>query len=308
VPTPPRVSPPSVAPKLSIVVGSKDAEYTIASCLDALLSACSGVDAEIVVVDASIDGTARIVRKNFPSVRLAICPAGTLVPSLWAEGVKRTTGRMVAFTIAECVVAPTWARSLIEAVEAGAAGAGGSFDIEPSAPVLAHAVFYLRYSAFMRGTSGPQREIAGDNACYRRPLLDEQGDALDNGFWEVELHRRIRGAGEQLVLVDGATARLAGAPPFRTMARARFSHGQHFGGWRVSTGARSAWQVVAAAPIVPVVLTFRIGRRVLPNPSHRIRFMFALPLILALAACWAAGEAFGALTGQDPKRTIEVAA
>ncbi len=189
---------------------------------------------------------------------------------------------------------------MIDALDAGATGAGGPLVIAPGARPLDWAVFYLRYSAFMPETigSGPvDGEIAGDNAAYRREALDRHADSFADGFWEVDFHRQIRREGGWLVAVPAATAAFGRSFPLRTIAAHRFAHGRQFGAGRVRGGIRAAWQIVLAAPAVPVVLAARAARRVARTTTGRWRFIVALPWFLLLAGAWASGEAWGALRG-----------
>jgi hypothetical protein len=89
---------------------------------------------------------------------------------------------------------------------------------------------------------------------------------------------------------------------FGSICRQRFEHGRKFGAERVHNNSESRVRVVGAAPFVPFVLMARIGRRVINGSMYRTRFFLGLPLILALAACWAAGEAVGALDSADAHR------
>ena len=293
--------------ELTVVVGSKDSEQTIASCLSALSDACAGLDAEIVVADRSSDSTRSVVRSQFPQVAVVLCPADSLVPALWDAGLERARGRYVAFTTAECTVERSWARSLLAAVRAGAAGAGGAFALDTDAGPVTRAAFYLRYSAFLPGAAGPRREIAGDNACYRRDVLEQFHDPNAGGFWEVETHQKVRAAGGELVLVPGAVARLVSAAAFRRLAAARFAHGRRFGAWRVRVIGRAAWKIVAGAPLVPFLIAVRSARRALPRWEHTWSFLTAVPVMLLLASCWAAGEAMGAASTTEGKRLKEAA-
>jgi hypothetical protein len=56
-------------------------------------------------------------------------------------------------------------------------------------------------------------------------------------------------------------------------------------------------QIVLAAPLVPFVLAMRAARRVAASHRDTMRLITALPWFIVLAACWAAGEAWGALRG-----------
>ena len=78
-----------------------------------------------------------------------------------------------------------------------------------------------------------------------------------------------------------------------TILHHRYAHGQQFGSGRVTGGSRKAWQVLLAAPLVPLVLAVRAAPHAARAP-HPWRFLLALPWFVLLAGAWAAGEAVGA--------------
>jgi hypothetical protein len=78
---------------------------------------------------------------------------------LWGAGLREARGRVVAFTIAQCVVEQGWARALLEGIDGGAAGVGGRLDVRGDASATARATFYLRYSAWLSAGDGPAHEI-----------------------------------------------------------------------------------------------------------------------------------------------------
>src|SRR5690242_4402045 len=172
--------------ELSVIVGSLDAAGTIRDCLTALQAACSGIDAEIIVADASADESARIARESLPDGRVLSLPEGTLVPSLWGAGLREARGRVVAFTIAQCVVDRGWARALLDGIRSGAAGVGGRLAVRQGMSATGRATFYLRYSAWLSVADGPAEEIAGDNAAYDHEALRSVREVNGGPFWEVE--------------------------------------------------------------------------------------------------------------------------
>lgn len=285
---------------LSVVIACTDAESSIVECLRRFESACFGIQAEFIVVDASVDATAAKA-SAFDGLRAHVIrlPPGTLAPMLWAEGYRQARGRVIAFTTGHCLVSTQWASSLIEAIDGGAAGAGGPLVLASTARVLDAAVYYLRYSAFMPMTLGDGRiagEIAGDNAAYDRVWLDGHADSLVDGFWEVDFHRLVRAEGGWLAAVPAAVVQFGRSFPLATIVRQRFAHGAHFGAGRVRGGSRTALQIVLAAPLVPAVLAARAARRVALDRRSVLRFVTALPWFVVLASCWAAGEAWGAIS------------
>ena len=281
---------------LTVVVACVEARRSVERCLASILAACAGLRAEIRVLDASTDGTADVVRARVPGVDLRCSRPGTLVPELWSQGCRDARGRLVAFTIGHVEVSPGWARALIAAA-ADAPAVGGPLRLGADAGMVARAVYFLRYSAFMPSQLGEGTvagEIAGDNAAYWRRALERHASSIDGGFWEVDFHRRIRADGDRLVATSGASVFFIDSAPLGSMLRHRFAHGRHFAAERVAQGV-SRLRIVAAAPLVPLLLAFRAARRVAGVPGYRRRFVSALPAFLALASAWAAGEAFGAL-------------
>ena len=287
--------------ELSVIVGSVDAAGSLGECLSALAETCAGIDAEILVVDASDDDSADVAR-SFPGVRVICLPAGTLVPALWGAGLREARGRVVAFTIAQCLVDAAWARALLDGIAAGAVGVGGRLGVRRGTGATGRATFYLRYSAWLATPDGPAHEIAGDNAAYEHQALRSVRESAGAPFWEIEAHARFRALGRALVVHPGATAWFSDETPLGTMAARRFAHGRHSGAFRVRSGIRTRWQMVLGAPLVPLVLLVRVGRRVARAPGHALGFVSSLGAFLVLATAWAAGEAIGGFTADSKMR------
>ena len=104
-------------PALSVVVGSHNAMASIVECLEALERQRDGLDAEIIVVDNSTDGSDSVIAHRFRSVRLLRLESATFIPELWEAGIRLSTGAVVALTTAHCVPAPNWMRAILEAHE-----------------------------------------------------------------------------------------------------------------------------------------------------------------------------------------------
>ena len=285
---------------VSVVIASVESAHSIGACIDSIRAATAGVDAEVLVIDASRDGTAEIAEGRLGRGSVVRCTPGTLTPELWATGIAQTNGRIVALTTGHFVVEPSWIASLSSALTQHTVGAAGHIDLADEANVSDWAVFYLRYSEFLNEPGNPLGEVRGipaDNAAYDGDAVRRFVRASGDGFWEVEFHRQAHAEGRTLALVAGATAWYGRSFPFSTIVAHRFHHGRHAGAWRAQHGQRSAFTIVLAAPAVPVLLAARVWQRVKASANHRRRFLRSLPQFLTLAASWAAGEALGALLG-----------
>lgn len=295
-------SAPEGAPgrRLSVVLASVESERNLARALAALDEACRDHDAEIIVVDASRDDSAVIARDSHVPSLVVDRPPGTITPHLWAEGIRRSSGRWVALTTGHCIVPRNWVRGLVDALERGAGAAGSGLLPADDLDAVDLAVFFLRYHGFIGLTRGPVRaadELPGDNAAYPGDELRTVVREPRTGFFEVEYHRVLRRRGASLMAVPSATARFGRSFPLGTISRHRFDHGRQFGEWRTRAGGESRVAIVAKAPLVPMVLYGRAWGHVKRSPELRRAFLRSSIVFLLLAAAWAGGEAAGAIAG-----------
>jgi|GEM_PF-772489 len=286
-------------PRVSVVVASIDARATIRSSLSAFLEEV-GDQGEVILVDASRDGTAEEVERLFPEVRVLRRPAGWLAPELWRDGLREAVSPLVAFSTAQMVPSSGWLESHRTCLaRTGAAAVGGP--IEPSTRLSANdrAVYLLRYVnygfqvAHARGFEPP-----GDNAIYRREALLGLEDSWTNGFWEVEVHRLLRAQGAKLELASSAVVEFRGGSHLRGMLRQRQLHARHYGAARA--GRMRLWQRMArsvAAPIVPAVMLRRIALMLGARKSGFGPWLAALPALGLLLAAWTTGETLGTWFG-----------
>ena len=94
-------------PEVSVIVPAHDAAGTLAAALSALAGQEGGVDHEVVVVDdGSSDATAQIAEQM--GVRLVAHERPLGAAEARNAGVRATSGRLLAFTDADCAPAPDW--------------------------------------------------------------------------------------------------------------------------------------------------------------------------------------------------------
>lgn len=270
--------------RLSVVVASVESARTLSAALEALSRSCGSMTHEILVVDASRDRSAEIAECHKVAVRVLRHPPDTLVPKLWADGVRRSSGRWVALTTGHCVVPVGWADTMVGRLEEGASGVGAGLRPLPGLRALDYAVFFLRYGAFLeisRGVPRPVSEVPGDNAAYAGDAVRAFVKRTDRGFWELDYHREMMDLGGDLWAVPEATAGFGRSFPLRTILRHRFQHGRHHGAWRSGEGGQSRLRVVLPAPLVPWIFLARSVRCVGPFPELRFALARAvLPLLL----------------------------
>lgn len=290
-------APPETAPSLSVVVGAHNARTTIQACLAQLERQRQGTDVELIVVDNSTDGTAALVAEHFPAIPLIKAPEKAFIPELWAVGIAASRGALVAITTAHCIPGPDWIEQVLHAHEASYPGIGGAIENDPSAGLTDWAIYFCRYSRFMRPfAESVEADLAGDNASYKRPALDRHRALWHAGFWEPEVHTALIQEGYALWRTPAVVVYHKRSFSGLGFVRNRFWHGRQFGfdrGSRIGAGRRLVH--VLGAPLVPLVLLLRVAREVWTKKRHTQKFLLSLPLIGVFYLSWAVGEASGYL-------------
>ena len=282
-------------PTLSVVVGSQNARHSVARCLNALVDQCNGEKVEIIVVDNSTDGTARIVSDDFPAIKLVRPDQDKLMPELWEIGINQTKGDVVALTTSHFVPERNWIEEILRAHQSPYAGIGGAIENDKSAGLISWAVYFCRYSPYMR----PFREVtvndfAADNASYKRSALDRYCEARGKGFWEFFIHNEMRKDGLELLVTPKIVVYHQESFSLLSFMSQRFWHGRHFGVKRASSVSRLKRLIyILASPLIPAVFLLRITQRVFNKRKHVKEYVFSLPILLLFLLSWAAGEFTG---------------
>ncbi|MFN2633156.1 MAG: hypothetical protein ABR610_07050 [Thermoanaerobaculia bacterium] len=224
----------------------------------------------------------------------------TLAPQLWARGIDRAGGEIVALTLASMAPVPGWAAAVRDAIGGGVAGVGGAIEPGPGLTALDWAVHLCRYSAYLRPFSNRLvSTLPGDNAAYRRGEIERWRPLWAGGFWETEVDAALVASGARLILTPAIVVHHGHSAGFIDFCRNRFAHGIRSGQSRRKTAPRFTTAVrVLGAPLVPFVLLIRIARRA-ASRGYAARFLASLPFLLPFLAAWALGEAVGGCRSRE---------
>jgi len=283
-------------PELSVVLACDGAIGRLQESVDAIERACNGIRAEILIVHPVETPVAMSASASI-GIRQIEVPS-RLVPVLWGRGLAVANGKVVALTTTQFRVESGWARALLAGLSNDEfAGVGGRMVVSAHAPRLTRAAFLIRYSEHMGTDAADQpRDIAGDNAAYVLERVLRDYPEIASGFWEVDVHRLMRSAGERFGRAPEAVAEFEPAFTLREMIANRFVHGGHFGSYRVRALGWPRWRAVAVTPLVPIVLLARILGRVRRSGQSFSTTAGAMPYMILLLIAWAAGEACGAVS------------
>ena len=283
---------------ITVVIGSNAPPERLAACLAALEPQRDGVEVRVHEATRSPAD----VRERFPWATFTTSP-GALVPHHWRDGVDASTTEIVALTISQMIPSPTWVAQIRRYLSDGDVVAG-AIDPGSGLRVVDWAEYFCRYSRDMLPFAERETpDLPGDNTAYRRSRLEAVRDSYRDGFWEPEVNRRLAAQGIALRQTPDLVVEQGRSAGFSTFAAQRWRHGRAFGEQRGSEFSRLRGLAgIAATPLVPLLMSWRVVPLVLTKRRHRGRLVLALPAILAFDAVWAVAEAAGylsALRGQS---------
>jgi glycosyltransferase involved in cell wall biosynthesis len=269
-----------------VIVPSYNSARTIGRCLDSLIAQQTAHPYEIIVADSSTDETPQIVAARAPRV--------TLVRSerrLWPGparnlGVARARADIVAFTDADCIVAPGWVEQIVRAHGRHDAVGGRILNGTP-ASLAGTALYLAEFVEF--GGSGRRmvRSMPTCNLSYKKRLLVAAG-----GFPEVAW-------GEEYILNHRLPGPILFNPQVivrhmnRTDWRETVRHAQKVGhGCALSRRATGQVRLLFRARfLVPLLWGWRfakIGWSALRS-GQALHFVAASPLLAVDLAAWTLG-------------------
>jgi cellulose synthase/poly-beta-1,6-N-acetylglucosamine synthase-like glycosyltransferase len=235
-------------PFVSVIVPVRDGESTIADCLDSILATDYPPDRrEILVVDnGSSDGTPALIRSR--AVRY-VREEKRGVSNARNRGIAESTGEVLAFVDADCLVEPQWLTELVRPFEDPEVGSVGG-DLQHAPPSTASE----RQAARMLGnwqrfafSSNPAYPITA-NAAYRRDVLERIGpfDPHMTRAQDVELGLRFQErSGLRLAYAERATARHRHRSTQRGFFRQQL-------GWAYGAGLVGAkFEAMGGHPVTP---------------------------------------------------------
>lgn len=285
-------------PFVSVVVTSVGGLECVSPCLEALERQLQPALAEILVVDRCGEATRAALRAKFPFAQVLTAEKRAL-REMRIQGLRHARGSLVAVLADRFVTDEGWLAALVREGRSGRPIVGGSIEPRPDGRWVDWAVFFCEYAAFMP----PQREgltssLAGNNVAYSRRALNGMAEALARGSWDTALHSELRAAGLALWLAPGMRVTLARRHDWRAALVQRYLAGRAFAAFRVA-GWRGFQRLAYAlvAPVLPVLLMWRIADCVARRQRHRVRLMLASPVILTLLYAGAWGEFAGASWG-----------
>jgi GT2 family glycosyltransferase len=207
--------------KVSIIIPTHNGIEYIPPCLDSLQKQAHRADEIIVVDDASADGTASLVARSYPDVRLIRLEKNRGFAGAVNEGIRHASGQYVALLNNDTQAHPQWLNELVKVLdeqpEFSSCSSKMLFADQPER-INSIGIGFTRSGIAMdvglRQKDGPEfnrpRRIFGacaGAAIYRRRLFDEIGlfdEDLFMWYEDVDFSFRAQLAGHQCLYVPTA--------------------------------------------------------------------------------------------------------
>lgn len=286
-------------PQLSVVVPSVNGFGDLQGCLRALDAERRDVDLEVLVVDRLGEALRSRVREEFPWVRVLEVSPGTTIPEMRAVGFAAATAPAIGVIEDHVLVRPGWARSMLGALEDGAAVVGGPIENAATRTLMDWASFLCEYSHCVPPLpAGEVDWLPGNNVVYAKAVLDAHADVIGEFKWENRLHDAIRAGGVPLVCRPDIIADHKKHFSFPEYMSQRYLYSRSYAGARIHGAPLSRRLAYAAGSLaLPPVLFWRTISRIQSKGRHQAELRRSMPYIALFVLAWAAGELVGYVAG-----------
>jgi glycosyltransferase involved in cell wall biosynthesis len=291
------------SPGLSVVIAAHNAVPVIELCLCALEPQATAANAvEIIVADSSTDGTADLIRRRFPQVKVLHFDDPLTLPQLRGRGIAAARGEVIALLDPYSIVDGNWVAQVLQEHRMRPhpviGGAVDPFQADRQG-WPAWAQYWNEYGMFLSPVrEGPVDILPGSNLSYKRVALFEGERPRYEEFWKTFANWDVEAGGLPLWLAPAIRVELYKPIPFRDFLATRFHHGRCFAGMRSAGASRPArWVRALLAPVLPAVFIWRWSRGFWTKGRYRMRYLLSLPLQVLLFGNWARGEMMGYLAG-----------
>lgn len=288
------------SPRISIVIAAWNGRGPLRECLLSLEKQSQAEDTEIIVASNFDQGTAEMLRTQFPHVKHVRLPEDMTVPILRTTGISHAQGEIVALFEDHSACDDRWCAEIKKAHELPYAIIGGAIENASPDQALNWAVYLYDYGPYMLpGQPGVVRSLSGMNVSYKRSVLAEVEEHYREGFFEAFVHEELQTRGHALYLMPSAVVYHRKNYEFGATFVQCFHLARSFAARRLLQAAPAKRLVFAAGSLfLPIVLTARTAARTIQKRRHGKQLLRALPWLLLLMASWGAGELCGYLAGE----------
>ena len=269
--------------------------------VDALAAQTAIESMEIIVLDLGPEEAPRLTVKT--GIRLVYANRSENEP--WGiarvEALRQANAPVVAYIEDHCIPESGWTEALMEASKGPWAAISYAFKNGSPDTYFNRACFITEYGFWAAPVkSGPAKLLPGNNVAYKRELLLELGDKLNNAL-VIDYNVQQELARKQLPMFIQGRALAAHQNYARasSLLRANFDYALGFNRTKVQSWGklRRIFYALLVPLVVPLLRLVRLIISLRRKPVLWMPALTSLPIILITFTCAAFGEAFGYLFG-----------
>jgi thiol-disulfide isomerase/thioredoxin len=286
-------------PPLSVVIASVHSMRDIERFLDALLGQAAGKEVEIIVAHSGEEFPPDVLAGKCREATILLFPERVSLPELWAQGIRRSNGEIIAIMDSTCPPDEHWVDAVLEAHRSSHPVIGGAVELDGDPGLVDLAAYFCEYGQFMRPlVEGVAQELPGNNLSFKRSVLDNCPEHVRDAFWKTLWCRKLQEEGIELFSTPSIVVRYRRTFRFLPFTVRRFHHGRCFAGMRISrTSVLTRMLYAVGSTLLPLVFFLRTVRTVASKRRHIGRFVLSLPVSLTAIASWSIGEFCGYVAG-----------
>lgn len=290
---------------ISIVVAVRAERLPVLNLLASINGLKERARLEVAVVNCCGEPAAAEIGRRFPEQRIIDVPAHLTRAQARYEGVKNTSGEIVAILHERYCVSDAWLAALESAHQRDVDVIGGPVAPRPGLNGEAWAIYLAEYSAnappLAEGPLDRDAAVAlpGGNASYKRRVFGMA--RMQDALWELDFHESLHRAGARFYRSAAMCAEYGTPPDLEEYYGERRRASREYGAFhsRGATGPARFMQAAARIALPPLMLS-RYARRALAKPGLRGRFWPALPRLAYFSWIQMTAEMTGILSSQTP--------
>lgn len=284
--------------KLSVVVASIYSHSVLKKCLDSILAG-DGENVEIIVAHNSANEPLADLITEYADVGFIEFAEKATLPVLWAAGIARSAGEIVAVTDSSCVVAENWVSAILAAHQSDSPVVGGAVEMSDGKSLIDWAAYFCEYGQFMKPvTAGAVQVLPGNNISFKRDVLEKNKQFVENEFWKTYLCQQLQAEGIELISAPSMLVYYTKSFELMPFLVRRFYHGRCFAGMRIEQATVFNRALLAVGTIfLPAVFLVRTLAPVLQKRRFVREFLLSLPISVLAILLWSIGETCGYLAG-----------
>lgn len=284
-------------PDVSVIIPSYKSAPHVRHCLDALKSQITTCSYEMILVDSSQDETQKIVKEEYPDIRLFHFNARCSVGKARNIGVEKAKAEIVLFLDTDCVPIPTWLEQMYSALQNHqVVGVGGAVENGTPTNIMGSVGFYLEFFRFL-AYKGPPRFTSffmGGNSGFRKSICQSHPFSDASVGDDFLFTWKLVHSGKPLLFLPSAVVRHINKTGIRKVLDYQYQLGLGACVYRQTVSPSLSSYMKRIPPAIflsTIVVLLWIGCLVLKRQPmvEGIKFLLLLPILFCGHVVWASG-------------------